>query len=750
MRTLKQTAVSTKPEPEIQLPLAAEIEKSVLGFLLKSSLFEKEGEEGRQFERAIELGLKPDLFFLPTHKTIFSALLDCRQQGLEIHPVTVQDRLRVHRKLDAVGGVAYLTELMELGAPTTTMIGGLIDQLKTVEFKRQTLKNAGKLMKLASNGASLNDIQEVIDSFEQANTTPTAYAATPTGLVFRKPGRSFGIEPERLTNFIARITAEEIEDDGSLEEQRWFSLECHLEGAMRMIRVPASKFSTMAWPTGMLGARAIVYPGKADSARTAIQSLSHNIRQMTIYTHTGWRHIDGQASYLHTGGAITAKGNRTDVAVRLPGSLRLFLLPDPPEGEAIKPAFNAVLDFKGAFPKHLTVPLIGSIFGSVLGGVDYSPFLTGTSGTFKSEVTALGQSFFGAGFDSRNFPANWNDTPINLLGKMFTAKDAWIVIDDFVPIGQKQYDDKLHAKAEVVFRAAANRSARGRANVDGSERLGREPRGTVAASGEDIPKGGSLQNRLLILALKKGDIDKKDLTAMQIMSREGKFALAMSAFLHYVAENYEKIVADFNKDRVVLREKIQAKAEQTHARQPTTLAHLAASWRVWLNAAVAREVLTKDEAKELWKEIWNTLVETVEDQKSQQTTLHPAEYFINLLRSALLSGRCHLETVEGTQPPAANRYGWRDSIAQGECAGWVKDGLIYLQPEAAYKNANLQGHSIGEGLPVGQKKLFERMDERGLIALKEKGRGLQARVPVIRAYSVVIAEKLLFDDSDDS
>lgn len=746
MRTSTTIQTTAKPEPEIQLPLAAAIEESVLGRFFLS------GKEA--IERAIELGLKPDHFFVPSNKTIYGAMLDAHLSDAEIHPLTIGDKLRVHHKLDQVGGLAYISRLVDGGAPALSMLGSLVDQLKTVAFKRQTLKTADRLMRMSSNGASLTDIQEIIDSFESATGSPSPYAMTPTGLIFRKPGRGFGFDPERLANFNARIVAEQIEDDGSLEEQRIFEIEAELDGRKQSIRVPASKFGAMAWPTAMIGARAIVYPSQADKARAAIQSLSTNIRQMTVFTHTGWRQIDDVWSYLHSGGAITPTGNRTDVSVRLPDSLRLFFLPEPPDEENYKAAFNPVIEFKDAFPKHITIPLIGSILGSVLGGVNYSVFLTGTSGTFKSELTALGQSFFGAAFDSQHFPANWNDTGNVLLAKMFTAKDCWLVIDDFVPIGQKSYDDRLHAKAEVVFRAAANRSARGRANVDGSERSAKEPRGTVGASGEDIPKGGSLQNRLLILSLIKGDVDKKELTLMQKLSREGKFALSMSAFLHYVASDYSNIIAAFNQDRLQLRQRIIDRADSsghTHTRQPTTLAHLAASWRVWLNACVAREVLTKDEAARLWRDVWKTLVKTIEDQKKQQSSLHPAEYFCNLLRSALLSGRCHLASVQdGERPEPANRYGWRDRVAQGECAGWVKDGLIYLQPEAAYKNANLQGFSIGEGLPVGQKKLYERMDERGLIVLKDKNRGLQARVPVIRASAVVIAENSLFDDSDDS
>lgn len=742
MRTSKQTAVSTKPESEIQLPLAAEIEKSVLGFLLKSSIHEKEGEEGKIFDRAIEQGLKPDFFFLPSHKTIFAALLDCKQQGLAIHPVTVQDRLRVHHKLETVGGVVYLTQLMEDGAPSPTMLGGLIDQLKTVEYKRQTLKNASKLMKLANNGASLTDIQEVIDSFESTNITSFSYAATPTGLVYRKPGRSFGVEPERLTNFNARIVAEQIEDDGSLEEQRIFEIECELEGGRFTIRVPASKFAAMSWPTAMLGARAIVHPGQADKARVAIQSLSRNIRQMTVYTHTGWRQIDNVWSYLHSGGAITPTGNRTDVSVRLPESLRFFFLPEPAEDNRAE-AFNSALSLMRAFPRTVTVPTIGAAFASILGNIDYSVYITGQSGTRKSELTALIQSFFGAGYSRLSLPASYNDSALAILLKAFKSKDAVMVVDDFAPNGQKHHDDKLHTTAETIFRAAGNAAGRSTAKVDHSERGAKPPRGMLMSSGEDVPRGLSLQNRLLIVPLQVGDLPDEPLTEMQAMARAGKFAESMSVFIQHVAKYKKTIARIFQSDCIRYRLKI-AETNKQHSRQPTTIAHLCAAWRAWLRCGVVTGAFTRADARALWKRVWESLSASLAEQKEQHTTVHPADYFLELLRSALLSGRCHLAALDGGRPEQHTMLGWRHDVPMGDRAGWIDGDLIYLEPATAYKAANSQGISLNEALPVGPVALWKRMDEKNLILKKEQGRGNRCRLPGIDVPVVLIAKSSIF------
>lgn len=727
---------STITEPEIKLPIAEQTEIGTLGLLL----LEKDA-----MAKAIEAGLTPDHFGIESNKVIYGAMLHFYLNGNEIHPNTLTDYLRTQHKLDRVGGPAYLSTLIDGRAPGLTMLGGLIDQLNTARFKRVALKNANEIMKRASNGASVSDIRELIESFEESDAMPQRYAATSRGLVWKRVRQGI-IEPELLSNFTARIVSEQIEDDGSLDgETRIFEIEAELKGCKRLVRVPAAKFATMTWPTQLLGAEAILMPGKEPHARAAIQSLSRGIRQMTVYTHTGWREIDGVWSFLHTGGAITPTENRLDVSVRLPESLRYFHFPTVPDEANKAEAFLSPLSLMKAFPANVTVPLLGGVFASVLGSVDYSIFVTGQSGTKKSELTALAQSFFGSGFNRLALPSSFVDSPLAIMLKAFKAKDAVLVVDDFAPNGDKRHDDKIHNTAETIFRAAGNAAGRSTAKVDHSERGAKPPRGLLISSGEDVPRGLSLQNRLLIVPLKLGDIENDVLSQMQAMAREGKFAESMAVFIQHVAKYKTTIDRIFKADCLRYR-KLISEANKQHARQPTTMAHLCAAWRAWLRAGVAIGAFSRPEARAIWKNVYRAITATIEGQKEQHTTTHPADYFVELLRSALLSGRCHLATIEGNEPETrSNLYGWRKNQPMGDLAGWIEDGFIYLEPSAAFKAANMQGASIGEQLPVGQKSLWTRLDEKKYIVLKENNRGLRARTPRTRLYSVVIAETLLFD-----
>ena len=112
---------------------------------------------------------------------------------------------------------------------------------------------------------------------------PTAdgccYRADRDGIVWLRPTRD-GVLEQRLTNFVARITADVVEDDG-VESHRHFEIEARLNGWRRQLSVPSDGFASMGWATEHLGARAVVYPGIGlrDHARAAVQILSGGIAE---------------------------------------------------------------------------------------------------------------------------------------------------------------------------------------------------------------------------------------------------------------------------------------------------------------------------------------------------------------------------------------------------------------------------------------------------------------------------------------
>jgi len=138
-------------------------------------------------------------------------------------------------------------------------------------------------------------------------------------------------------------------------------------------------------------------------------------------------------------------------------------------------------------------------------------------------------------FEGRTIPANFTDSEGNIERKAHAAKDALIVLDDFKPVGGANDINKLHAKPDRIFRGVGNQAGCGTLTVNRKDRAAHHARGFVLATGEDLPHGQSLQARLTVVDLAKGDIDRHRLSQCQKAAREGLYRQAMAAYLQWLA-----------------------------------------------------------------------------------------------------------------------------------------------------------------------------------------------------------------------
>jgi hypothetical protein len=263
-----------------------------------------------------------------------------------------------------------------------------------------------------------------------------------------------------LTNFHARIVGDLILDDGD-QERRRFRLEAEVAGQSTTFTVSAVEFSQMGWVLKKLGPQAIVYPGQQHHARAAIQCLSGPIRQERIFGHLGWRKHGPHWVYLHAGGALGVAGPLPEVQVELPAALQSYqLLPSSNAAERVS-AVQASLRLLSLASDRITFPLLAAVYRAPLGQVDFSVFLTGRTGVFKTAVAALCQRHFGAKLDASGLPTNFASTAPALQYLAFQAKDALLVVDDFAPTGRHS-DRQLQSVSEGLFRAAGNQQGRSR------------------------------------------------------------------------------------------------------------------------------------------------------------------------------------------------------------------------------------------------------------------------------------------------
>jgi hypothetical protein len=528
-----------------------------------------------------------------------------------------------------------------------------------------------------------------------------------------------------LAEFTARIAEQIVHDDGQ-EQRRVFAIEGELPDGTSLprIEVPAAEFEAMAWPVANWGSPACIHVGTKfrEHLRAAIMMISERPPTRTVYTHTGWREVNGQRVFLNGGGAIGAGGVVPDVCVVLPGQLDRFVLPAPPEEEQQRSAVRASLGFLDLGPPRLTVPLLAAAFRAVLGNSDFS-------GRFKSETAALVQQHFGVGMDRLHLPANWDSTANSLQILAFAAKDVILVVDDFVPKGATADVHRLHKEADRLLRAQGNQAGRNRAAPDGTLRPEKHPRGLILSTGEEAMRGGSLVARVLGLEFEEGDIRQTELTRCQKDAAAGLYAAAMAGFVRWLAPQLPQVRRTLREEHARLRD--QATADGQHARTPGIVADLALGWRYFLDFAQGVGAVTPAERGDLWRQGWDALGDAAAAQARHVAGQDVVDRFLRLMRSALTGGYAHLAGKNGNLPPGEQAaYGWREQDGasyrwqpQGRCIGWVSGEDVFLDPEMSYLVAKEMASKQEEPLAAGQTTLHKRLDQKKLLVTKEDKRG---------------------------
>jgi hypothetical protein len=162
-RTMATPAPHARPDLRIVRPDAAELpnnldaEKSVLGSVLLNQ------------QRIIEVAawLTPEHFYLARHGQIYAAMLGCHQQQIPPDLRMVSEALRKAGRLDAVGGILYLSELIE-SVPTSGHIDHYGRIVTETAWRRHLIQASGQLAALGYDetleaGTILTQLAATID-----------------------------------------------------------------------------------------------------------------------------------------------------------------------------------------------------------------------------------------------------------------------------------------------------------------------------------------------------------------------------------------------------------------------------------------------------------------------------------------------------------------------------------------------------------------------------------------------------------
>jgi hypothetical protein len=210
-----------------------------------------------------------------------------------------------------------------------------------------------------------------------------AYERRGGSIIRREPSKNGRSKPILIANFTARIVGDLILDDGE-EVRRSFVVEAKVGGRSVAFAMTAAEFSHMGWVLDKLGPQAIIYPGQRQHARAAIQFFSNAVEQERIFTHLGWRKQGAHWLYLHAAGALGTHGPLARLQVQVPAALHQFQLSAPADDGARAQAVRASLRLLSVSPDPISLPLLAAVYRAPFGNADFSLFLAGRTGVFKS------------------------------------------------------------------------------------------------------------------------------------------------------------------------------------------------------------------------------------------------------------------------------------------------------------------------------------------------------------------------------
>jgi replicative DNA helicase len=140
---------------ERALPNSSEAERAILGgILLDNGLI----------SQAIEL-LRPEDFYVASHRKIFTAMIALFERGAEINPILIGEELKKDNALESVGGISFITNLT-YGLPHSTNIAHYAKVVRGKSMLRQLIKAANKITQEALEQEDEPEI--ILDHAEQA------------------------------------------------------------------------------------------------------------------------------------------------------------------------------------------------------------------------------------------------------------------------------------------------------------------------------------------------------------------------------------------------------------------------------------------------------------------------------------------------------------------------------------------------------------------------------------------------------
>jgi hypothetical protein len=405
---------------------------------------------------------------------------------------------------------------------------------------------------------------------------------------------------------------------------------------------------------------------------SAILKLSGQFPTRQTYRFIGWTQINQQWVYVSPEVSINANGILPDLPeVELESRLHDYGL-RAADWERSQAAFQSAVC---VLPKTLAPALIAFALLPVIqrffpaAAPKPALHLVGTTGSGKSEIAALMNSFYGQ-FTRDTPPAQWGDTVNSVETLGYALADALYWVDDYKTI----YSDE---RTFTRFLQSYSRGmGRGRLTREAKLRQERPCRGLLLSTGETTIEGeASILSRMLVFSIPPWE--KRD-PGGQALAKAEALRDALPGFTAQFIQWISKLADDgtlirelasrFESNTKGYQDKLRGKlGRQAHT------GRMIQNWAVLVTVYQMLANFLHEQDDDLLPGWQDAILETV--QLIQQERV--GQLFIDTLEQLLASGEAlivHTRTEEEAKPGVT-------------IIGYQDDRFVYLLPEIAYREA---------------------------------------------------------------
>jgi hypothetical protein len=551
------------------------------------------------------------------------------------------------------------------------------------------------------------------------------------------------VVPTRLTDFFVKIITEKSIVSGNKNSSTSFlvyvydSKKCFVGEA----EIGADKFMDMKWLFSIFGNSALINSdvkgGKNILADFILRQCCEG-KKCIVYKSPGFHLLNNKLVFVHESGIIgedAFSANAHGEFEKQQKGIDLGRRVKDPDQKRRNAMHLVNLMFIGGDGNPLIgIAAVATVIRSVLTAIDGIPFaplfLVGSTGSYKTSLAELMQSFFGSTRCSQKLMLTLDSSISDVIEAIRSLSGSLIVVDDFLYKSGKSNMNKFNELADLVLRGSANESYR---ETMSSNHSLCHP--VVVVTGEHIPAmvEESLLARTVFVDATGTPFDS--IAQAQIPAKNGEYASGMREFIKYVIKNIRCIGArwESNKDQMCAFIKDSSTGEM-HSRFPEQYAGLLFSCCEYLRYLKVKGYISKDEREVMREQFKKGIVHIACTQKSIWQRKSIQEAIKNRLLSLFDTGV--MTIVDEGMIILKNSPSKNKKFGKGICIGRLDENDSNLLFDANFIPADIFGSDwiVATGLPLTKVAFYKRIKEVGLLVAGTKRLTHRIRIGKCRTF----------------